>query len=132
MRSALLPIATWLGVLQSIAPRFDSVSPLDLTIRIVGAATVLGSLTVMIYRLGVWRQEMENTRNNVGAAVRAHRSESNEYFARFERRLDAIDHSITVASEQRVRAIRWQTRTDRRLDRLETRLSDAPVPDDLE
>ena len=119
MRSIILPFAAWLGVLQSIAPLPAPLTPFDLTVRIVGAATVLGSLTVMVYRLGVWRQEMENTRNNVGAAVQAHRDESSLYFARFERRLDAIDHSITVASEQRVRTVRWQHRTDNRLDRLE-------------
>jgi len=70
----------------------------------------------MVYRSGVWRQEMENTGNNVGAVVQAHRDESSLYFARSERRLDAIDHSITIASEQWVRTARWQHRTDRRLE----------------
>ena len=119
MRHLLLPFAAWLGVLQSFAPIPAPFAQFDISVRIVGAATVLGTLTVMVYRLGVWRQEMENTRNNIGEAVRAHRDESALYFSRFERRLDAIDHSITLASEQRMRAVRWQFRTDRRLDRLE-------------
>lgn len=119
MRHVLLPFAAWLGVLQSFAPIPAPLTPFDISVRIIGAATVLGSLTVMVYRLGIWRQEMENTRNNIGEAVRAHRDESALYFSRFERRLDAIDHSITIAHEQRMRAVRWQYRTDKRLDRLE-------------
>lgn len=111
MRSALLSCVAWLGALQ--------ISGVDDTARLVGIASVLGTLTVLIYRLGVWRQEMENTRNNVGAEVKAHREESTANFDRIERRLEAIDHMLAAASEQRAHAARWQTRTARRLERLE-------------
>ena len=112
----LLPFAGWLGALQTLPwnPAVD-----DGTAHLVGVASVLGTLTVLVYRLGVWRQEMENTRNNVGAEVKAYRAESAVAFDRLERRLDAIDHLIATSSEQRARAARWQSRTERRLDQLE-------------
>lgn len=116
MRSALLSCVAWLGALQSWR------TPLaagDDTARLVGIASVLGTLTVLIYRLGVWRQEMENTKNNVGAEVKAHREESASNFERVERRLDAIDHMLAAEADHRARAVRRQARTERRLDRLE-------------
>jgi septal ring factor EnvC (AmiA/AmiB activator) len=82
-------------------------------------ASLLGTLTVLIYRLGVWRQEMENTRNNVAAEVKAHREESATNFDRIERRLEAIDHMVAAAAEDRARFERRQSRAERRLDRLE-------------
>ena len=88
MRSALLPIAAWLGALQSLAAPPSSV---DETVRFIGIASVLGSLTVLVYRLGVWRQEMENTRHNVGAEVSAFRAEMTASFERVERRLDRLE-----------------------------------------
>jgi hypothetical protein len=121
-RNAMLSVAMWLGVLQSVLPVHDNVSAgtsLVSIAQLVGFASVLGSLTVLVYRLGVWRQEMENTKHNVGAEVKAHRDESTANFDRLERRLEAIDHVITAAAEQRVRATRWQSRTERRLARLE-------------
>ena len=121
-RNAMLSFAMWLGVLQSVLPVHDSVSPgtsLVSIAQLVGFASVLGSLTVLVYRLGVWRQEMENTKHNVGAEVKAHRDESAANFNRLERRLEAIDHLVTAAAEQRVQAARWHSRTERRLARLE-------------
>jgi hypothetical protein len=112
----------WWGVLQSLMSVHDNTpsTPGLLSLaQLVGFASVLGSLTVLVYRLGVWRQEMENTKHNVGAEVKAHRDESAANFDRLERRLEAIDHLITVAAEHRVRATRWQSRTERRLARLE-------------
>jgi len=116
MRSILLPIAAWLGALQAVIPRPTS---LDQAAQLIGFASVLGTLTVLVYRLGVWRQEMENTRNNVGAEVKAHREESSTNFDRIERRLEGIDHLVSTLVEQRARTARWQTRAERRLDRLE-------------
>jgi hypothetical protein len=112
----------WWGVLQSLMSVHDATpsGPGLLSLaQLVGFASVLGSLTVLVYRLGVWRQEMENTKHNVGAEVKAHRDESAANFDRLERRLEAIDHLISVAAEHRVRATRWQSRTERRLARLE-------------
>lgn len=121
-RNAMLSFAMWLGVLQSVLPVHES-QPAGTSLvsiaQLVGFASVLGSLTVLVYRLGIWRQEMENTKHNVGAEVKAHRDESAVNFDRIERRLEAIDHLITVAAEQRIRAARWQSRVERRLARLE-------------
>ena len=112
----LLPFAAWLGALQAAS---DRVASLDTTARLAGVAGVLGTLTVLVYRLGVWRQEMENTRHNVGAEVKAHREESTANFERLERRLEAIDHLVSAANEDRLRIGRWRSRTERRLRRLE-------------
>src|SRR5437016_12215807 len=110
-RNAMLSFAMWLGVLQSVLPvQHENVpggASLGSIAQLVGFASVLGSLTVLVYRLGVWRQEMENTKHNVGAEVKAHRDESAVYFDRMDRRLEAIDHVLTVAAEERLRAARW-------------------------
>jgi len=120
MRNVLLPVMAWIGALQtvggSLIPRPTS---LDQTAQLVGLASVLGTLTVLVYRLGVWRQQMEHTRDNVSAEVKAHREESTANFDRLERRLEAIDHLVSTLVEQRARTARWQLRADRRLDRLE-------------
>ena len=122
MRAALsvllLPFAGWLGALQALTARATNA---DDAVRTVGIASVLGTLTVLIYRLGVWRQEMENTKHNIGAEVKAYREESTANFDRLERRLEAIDHMISLSAEQRVRIARWRHRTDDRLDTLEQR-----------
>ncbi|MDB4890475.1 MAG: hypothetical protein JWL61_2330 [Gemmatimonadetes bacterium] len=112
----LLPFAAWLGVLQVVAARSANIED---TARFVGLASVLGTVTVLVYRLGIWRQEMENTKHNVGAEVKSHREESTANFERLERRLEAIDHMITIVSEQQTHTMRWRTRTDRRLNQLE-------------
>src|SRR2546423_5560220 len=113
MRALLLPFAGWLGVLQALTPHVPTV---DDTARLVGLASVLGTLTVLIYRLGIWRQEMENTKHNVGAEVKAYREESTVNFDRLERRLQAIDHLMAASSDHRLPALRSQARTDRRVD----------------
>jgi len=121
-RNALLSFAMWLGVLQSVLPTaHDSTGATNLVsiAQLVGFASVLGSLTVLVYRLGVWRQEMENTKHNVGAEVKALRDELAVYFAAMDRRLDVVDHAMMVAAEQRVHATRWQSSVERRLARLE-------------
>lgn len=88
LASVFLPFTAWLGALQATTSTWGSI---DGTARVVGIAGVLGTLTVLIYRLGVWRQEMENTKNNVGAEVKAYHAESTANFERLERRLDAIE-----------------------------------------
>ncbi len=116
MRGVLLPFLGWAGALQSVAPptsAYDSA-------RLIGVASVLGSLTVLVYRLGVWRQEMESAKNNVGAQLELYRVESSASFERLERRLDAIDHVVTLSTEQREAASKWRTRIESRLERLET------------
>lgn len=120
MRHALLPYVGWFGVVQSLAPPSSSV---DTTARLVGLATLLGSLTVLVYRLGVWRQELENTKDNVAAEVKAHRDESAVNFNRIERRLDAIDHLVSDEADFRRRIERGHARVERRLERVEAALA---------
>jgi hypothetical protein len=114
--SLVLPFAAWLGALQALSA---SVTTMEGTAKLAGIAGVLGTLTVLIYRLGVWRQEMEHTKHDVGEEVKAHREESAANFERLERRLDAIDHVVSASHDHRLRTSRWQARTDRRLERLE-------------
>jgi hypothetical protein len=109
MRTIVLPFAAWLGVLQAFVPPNATGFGFETVARLVALASVLGSLTVMIYRLGVWRQEMENTKSNVTVGIE-----------RIERRLEAIDHTLTVLAEFRTVIEKWQSRTERRLHRLET------------
>src|SRR4051812_723920 len=90
MRILILPYAAWMGLLSLAAPT-GAASDFP---RIAATAGVLGSLTVLVYRLGVWRQEMENTRTNIGAEVRSYREESATNFARMERQLEALDRMI--------------------------------------
>ena len=95
MRTALILGVGWLGVLQS----WNAPAPgIEASARLVGMAAALGTLTTLIYRLGVWRQEMENTRHNVGAEMRAYRAESSANFGRIERRLDSIDRFIAACT----------------------------------
>ena len=62
---------------------------------------------------------MENTKHNIGAEVKAYHDESTVNFDRLERRLEAIDHMVSMAADFRLVANRRQVRTDRRLERLE-------------
>ncbi len=93
IRQALLPYAVWFGIVQSLAP---PASGIDTTARIVGLATLLGSLTVLVYRLGVWRQELENTKDKVVAEVKAHRDESAVNFDRIERRIERLEAALAI------------------------------------
>jgi hypothetical protein len=68
---------------------------LDSGTHLVGIAGVLGTLTVLVYRLGVWRSEMEHTKHYVAEEVKAHREESAANFGRIERRLDALERAFT-------------------------------------
>ena len=88
----LLSVASWLGVIQAV----PSVAAGDGMARSIGVASVLATLTVLVYRLGVWRQEMEHTKHNVLDGVKAHREESTANFARMDRRLDGIAHRMQL------------------------------------
>ena len=115
MKNLILPYAAWMGLVSLAAP---VVAASDIP-RIVATAGVLGSLTVLVYRLGVWRSEMENTRSNVGAELRGWRAESVSNFARMERQLEALNHMITDYVDFKRKASKWRLETLRRLERLE-------------
>jgi hypothetical protein len=108
----------WLGLVQLTAP---AGIPVDIP-RLLSLAGVLGSLTVLVYRLGVWRQGMEDTKSNVGAEVRSHREESASNFARIEQRLEALEHLMTDSMEFKQTALKWHKRSLRRLNRLERKV----------
>jgi hypothetical protein len=116
MRIYLLHSAAWLAALQSIGgpPGLAGDSA-----HLLGAAGVLGSITVFVYRLGIWRHEMDTTKNTAVAEIKRYREESSVNFERIERRLEAIDHMMTESSELGRRFARFQARTARRLERLE-------------
>ena len=89
MRSTVLSIAAWLGALQAVAP--PALLSVEGIARLLGIASVLGSLTVLVYRLGVWRQQMESTRESVGTEMKVFREELVAGFDRMERRLDRLE-----------------------------------------
>jgi hypothetical protein len=104
MKLLILPWSAWMGLLSLAAP-VVAVSDVP---RLIATASVLGSLTVLVYRLGIWRQEMENTKANVGASC-----------ARIEQRLEAIDHVFTDYMDNKLKETRRYHRITRRLERLE-------------
>ncbi len=80
----------WLSAVETLAPP----SVIDVASHALALAGMLGSLTVLVYRLGVWRQEMDTMRHHVGADVKALRDESSASFARIDHRLDAIERTM--------------------------------------
>jgi hypothetical protein len=115
MRALILPFAVWIGVLQNVMPQQSGAESLS-------AAVALASVTVMIYRLGVWRQEILNTKHNIGAEIARYREESAAQFARLERRFSAVERFIELATEQRVGNERWQGRVDTTLEAIDSSL----------
>lgn len=116
MRGLILGWVVSLAVVQAALPTQAAGSTL-------AAAAAVASLTVLVYRLGVWRQEMADLKHNVGAEVARARAESAEHFARLEQRFSAIDRFIEVATEQRVGMERWQSKIDTRLDAVDVGLA---------
>jgi len=120
----LIPFVVWLGVLQLPVRPLD-IHPGDTVPGLVSVAAALTGLTVAVYRLGVWREQMNITKQNVTAEVARHREEARQHFANIERRLASIERYITGGVEHRASLERWQGRVDstleghtRRLDTL--------------
>lgn len=111
MRPLVIPFVLWLGILQSRWPEapLETIGGLAEIVSIAGA---LAGLTVAVYRLGRWRQEMHNTKHNAVAEVSRYREESNQHFARLDQRFTSIDRFIETAMEHRVSTERWQARLD--------------------
>ncbi len=93
MRALVLPFAVWVGVLQ-LPPASQAPVSLVATATLLSAALALAGLTVMVYRLGVWRQEMYNTKHNVGAEIARYRVESTQQFEQLHRRLTAVEAGL--------------------------------------
>ena len=126
MRPLIIPFAIWLGVLQS------PLEPAHNLTTVLTTASALAGLTVLVYRLGVWRAEMQHTKHNVGAELVRFREESRADFGRLDRRFTSIEQFIAQATEQRVASERWQARVesgltslDRRLEQVEERAEAA-------
>ena len=115
MRALILPFALWAGTLQTVLPNQSGT-------EILSASVALASITVMVYRLGVWRQEMANTKNNVAAEVARYRQELSEQFTRLENRFAAVERFIQATTEHLVRIERWQGRVDTTLDAIDDSL----------
>ena len=115
MRALILPFAIWVGALQVMLPNPGNA-------ELYSAAGALASITVLVYRLGVWRQEMVNTKHNVGAEVARHREESAQQFARLEHRFSAVERFIEAATEHRVGVERWQGHVDTTLEAIDDSL----------
>ena len=120
MKSLIIPFAVWLAALQ-----LPMASPWD-TIReaaaLISAAGGLASVTVLVYRLGVWRQEMVNTKLNIAGEIARYREETVQRFEQLDRRWTSIERFMEAATEQRVAGERWQGRVDTTLETVETRL----------
>ena len=111
MRAVILPLAVWIGALQVGLPNQSGAESLS-------AAVALAGITVMVYRLGVWRQEMVNTKHNIAAEIAQYRRESAEQYRRLEQRFTAVEKFIEAATQQRIGIERWQGRVDTTLDSI--------------
>ena len=90
MRPFVLPFVVWLGALQVYFPAGDARSISAIAELLSGAAALAG-LTVAVYRLGVWRQEMRHTKDSVVAELARFRNETQQNFARLEHRIDQLE-----------------------------------------
>ena len=128
-RAPLVPFLLWLGVLQSPIAQVRTLEPHmpESFPGLLSIAATLAGLTVAVYRLGVWREQMNNAKDNVTAEVARHREEANQHFAAIEWRLASIERYVATGAEQRVALERWQGRVDvaiesqgRRIDAMST------------
>ena len=120
MKGILISFGIWLGVIQIAGPPVITLGGAG---ELIGVAGGLAGLTVMVYRLGVWRQEMYNTKHDVAAEVARYREESSRDFKRLEQRLTVFDQYVAAWNEQRVRAERWQVRVDTTIEGHEKELT---------
>ena len=136
--AAILPFVLWLGLLQGLQSPLHSLEPRppDSIGGLMSVAAALAGLTVAVYRLGVWREQMNSTKSNVTAEVARQREESAQHFVAIERRLTSIEQYIrqyvSDGVEHRALLERWQGRVDttlethaRRLDALSSQSSQS-------
>jgi hypothetical protein len=109
MRLLMLSFSLYAGVAQSTLV-VDSVP------KILGFALSLSAMTGLAYKLGVWRQEMENMKHNVAQEIVRQHERTAVEFRRLDARLGAIEKFIESAIEQRVAIERWQSRVDSALE----------------
>ena len=99
----------WLSAFQVLTPELPQP---DSPSSLLAAALTLAGLAVMVYRLGVWREEVANTTRALGAELARGRDDNTLNFANINRRLDTIDQANAATTEHRVAVERWQARAD--------------------
>jgi cytochrome oxidase assembly protein ShyY1 len=114
MRILILPYAAWMGLLSLATSNVAGDLP-----RVAAMASVLATLTVLIYRLGVWRQERENTKHNVSAEVRGFLDRSALNLDRIELQMVRLDRMIKDFMEFKRITEQCQEDVEERLQRLE-------------
>ena len=119
----LLPVTALVAGILSQTP--GPSSAMQSTSALLSIASTLAGLSILVYRLGVWRAEMQNTKHSVGAEVARYREESREGFARLERRFESLDQVVVTLNEQRIAVERLQARTDTELAAMGRRLGDV-------
>ena len=125
----------WGGLLWQTRLDLSSLQALGTVAELVAALGTLAGLTVGVYRLGVWRQEMNEVKRNVGVEVVRYREEVTRNFRLIDQRMGSIervlDRLIHDITERRVSAERWQASVDAalagtfmRVEKLEGRLEE--------
>jgi hypothetical protein len=124
LMTCILPFVIWLGLLQGpLEPH-----PPDSLGGILSVAAALTGLTVAVYRLGVWREQMNSTKSNVTAELARFREDSDRHFVTVERRLFSIEQRITGVIDERAALERWQGRVDTTLETHGRRLDALSSP----
>jgi hypothetical protein len=118
-----LTITIGLGLLQATSAPLPALLPTFA--QIVSIAGGLTALAVVIYRLGVWRQDIANAKQSLGADVVRHREETGRSLEQLERRLAQLDQLLVATGERRVTAERWQARIETKLEGQERELRDT-------
>ena len=137
LMAIIVPFVLWLGVLQ-VPLRPLEPHPPDSIGSLLSMAAALTGLTVAVYRLGIWREQMNNTKSSVTAELARHREESAHHFVAIERRLTSIEEYmrqyVSDGVEHRALLERWQGRVDttlethgRRIDALDSGRSHEEV-----
>ena len=130
MRTIIIPFTIWLAALQVSSP-IPATHAGQSIASLLASAVALTVLTTAVYRLGIWRQEMENVKHNVAAELARHREESNRNFAKLRQQVITFSQLVHAARERGIAEARWKAhvyellvRVEKRVDRLED-LEDA-------
>ena len=90
MRPLLILFSLWLVALQVPYPPSE-IHGLAGVGEFLSLAAALAAFTVAVYRLGVWRQEMHNTKDSIDTQVAHYREELHHHLSRLEGRIDQLE-----------------------------------------
>ena len=96
MRPLLIPFSLWLFVLQVPYPASEIHGLAGLG-EFLSLAAALAAFTVAVYRLGVWRQDMHNTKASIDTEVAHYREELHHHLNRLEARIDELESDLWEA-----------------------------------